>query len=177
MVLVKVDETIQVKGKQTITITKDHTFEVTDGDYKSTIDKGKSTVTISTGDHSLTVSKGASLYEVSQGNHDLKVDGGNNTTTVSKGNDTTTVSLGNIKMEASAGGIDIKAAQAINIESSLSIKLTVGGNTLTLDNTGVKIDGIMLAFSAQALAQLKSPMTTVSGDGMLTLKGGIMMIN
>jgi len=177
MVLVKVDETIQVKGKQTITITKDHTFEVTDGDYKSTIDKGKSTVTVSTGDHSLTVSKGNSLYEVSKGNHDLKIDTGNDTTTVSKGNQTTTVSLGNIKVDASAGAISITAAQAINIESKLSINLKVGQSTLTLDNTGVTIKGMMIAVAGQVSTDIKGLMTSLKGEAMLTLKGAITMIN
>jgi type VI secretion system secreted protein VgrG len=159
MVLVKVDETIQVKGKQTITITKDHTFEVTEGNYKATIDKGNS------------------LFEVSTGNHDLKVDTGNHTTTIGKGNQTNTVSLGNIKVEASAGSISVKAAQAINIESSLSINLKVGQSTLTLDNTGVTIKGMMIAVAGQVSTDIKGLMTSLKGDAMVTIKGGITMIN
>jgi type VI secretion system secreted protein VgrG len=58
-----------------------------------------------------------------------------------------------------------------------SITLTVGGNSITIDQTGVTIKGIMVSVQGQATAELKSPMTTVNGDGMLTLKGGITMIN
>jgi type VI secretion system secreted protein VgrG len=35
----------------------------------------------------------------------------------------------------------------------------------------------MVKVAGTAMATLKAPMTTVSGDGMLTLKGGIMMLN
>jgi type VI secretion system secreted protein VgrG len=34
-----------------------------------------------------------------------------------------------------------------------------------------------LSLQGTATAELKSPMTTVNGDGMLTLKGGMVMIN
>ena len=33
------------------------------------------------------------------------------------------------------------------------------------------------AAKVEVMAELKAPMTTVSGDGMLTLKGGVVMIN
>jgi type VI secretion system secreted protein VgrG len=58
-----------------------------------------------------------------------------------------------------------------------SITLKVGQNNLKIDQTGVAINGVMIKIAGQAMAQVKSPMTTVSGDGMLTLKGGIMMLN
>jgi type VI secretion system secreted protein VgrG len=35
----------------------------------------------------------------------------------------------------------------------------------------------MVQISGQATAEMKSPMTTVKGDGILTLKGGITLIN
>jgi type VI secretion system secreted protein VgrG len=37
--------------------------------------------------------------------------------------------------------------------------------------------GPMLKMKADGMAELASPMTTVKGDGMLTLKGGLVMIN
>jgi type VI secretion system secreted protein VgrG len=46
-----------------------------------------------------------------------------------------------------------------------------------LDQTSVTLKTTMLKMEAQATADVKSPMTTVKGDGMLTLKGGITMIN
>lgn len=85
---------------------------------------------------------------------------GNQTTTLSKGNQTTKLDLG-----------------AIQTEAMQSIELKVGANSIKIDATGVTIKGVMVKIEGTAMAQLKSPMTTVSGDGMLTLKGGIAMIN
>jgi type VI secretion system secreted protein VgrG len=160
VVLVKVDETITVQGKQTITITKDHTFEVTQGNYKSTIDQGNSTYEVSQGNHSMTVDTGNHTTKVSTGNHDL---------TVSTGNQTVTVSVGNITIKASAGAIDIEALQ--------SITLKVGQSTFKMDNMGLTLKGMTISTQAQLQAEMKGVMTTVNGSGMLTLKGGITMIN
>ena len=178
VVLVKVDESITVQGKQTITITKDHTFEVTQGNYKATIDQGNSTFTVSTGNHDAKISTGNSTYTVSTGNHDLKVSTGNLTTTVSTGNHSTKVSMGNHDLQVSLGNITVKAAVgSITMEATQGITLKVGGNSIAIDQTGVTIKGIMVTVAGDAMATLKSPLTTVKGDGMLTLKGGITMIN
>jgi type VI secretion system secreted protein VgrG len=151
VVLVKVDETITVKGKQTITVTKDHTFEVTEGNYTSTIDKGNSSVTVSKGNHSLKVGMGNQSTEVSMGNYDLKV------------------SLGNITVKAGVGSISMEATQ--------SIALKVGGNSITIDQTGVTIKGMMVSVAGTVSTEVKGLMTKVGGDVMLTLKGAITMIN
>jgi type VI secretion system secreted protein VgrG len=106
---------------------------------------------------------------IGNGNDTLNVKTGNRSVKISTGNDTLDVSTGNISIKADAGKIDIQAMQ--------SITLTVGSNSLTIDATGVAINGTMVKVAGTALATFKSPMTTVSGDGMLTLKGGIMMLN
>ncbi len=160
VVLVKVDETITVQGKQTITVTKDHTFEVTQGNFTSTIDTGNSTFTVSTGNHDAKISTGNASYTVSTGNHSSKI---------STGNYDLQVSLGNITVKAGVGSISMEAMQ--------SITLKVGQNTLTIDQTGVTIKGMMTSVQAQTQAELKGLMTSVSGSAMLTLKGGITMIN
>ena len=151
VVTVKVDETVTIKGKQTITVTKDRTIEVTQGNLKTTVDQGDQTTKVSTGNRSTTVSMG------------------NDTTKVEMGNSSLDVAMGNIKINADLGKIDITAMQ--------SITLTVGGNSLKIDQTGIQLDGIMVKITGQAMAQMSSPLTTVKADGMLTLKGGITMIN
>lgn len=93
----------------------------------------------------------------------------NRSVTVSQGNDALDVALGNLSIKADAGKIDVQAMQ--------SITLTVGSNSLKIDQMGVTINGIMIKVAGQAMADIQSPMTKVSGDGMLTLKGGIMMLN
>jgi hypothetical protein len=46
-----------------------------------------------------------------------------------------------------------------------------------IDQQGVTVNGIMIKVAGQAMADIGSPMTKVSGDGMLILKGGMMMLN
>ena len=151
VVTVTKDETVTIKGKQSITITGDRTIEVKQGNLSTTVD---------------------------QGNHSLTVSTGNSSTTISTGNMSTTVSTGNSSLETSLGNISIKAdAGKVTVDAMQSIKLTVGGNSITIDQTGIQLDGIMVKITGQAMAQMSSPLTTVKADGMLTLKGGITMIN
>lgn len=107
--------------------------------------------------------------EVSQGNEKLTVGQGNRTVTVSQGNDTHSVKMGNISVKADAGKITVEAMQ--------SILLKVGGNSIKIDQSGIKIKGMMVTVQGDIKADVKSPMTTVEGSGMLTVKGGIVMIN
>ena len=66
--------------------------------------------------------------------------------------------------------IKIESQSEITISALSKITLKVGSSTITLEQQGIKID-------APGTLDAKSPMTTVKGDGMLTLKGGMTMIN
>ena len=143
---------------------KDYTTEV-EHDQTLTVDncrvvtvKKDETVDIQ-GKQSITV-KADRTIEVTQGNL---------ATTVDKGNSSLDVSLGNISVKAAAGKIEMEAIQ--------SITLKVGGNSIKIDQSGIVLDGLMVKITGQAMAQMSSPLTTVKADGMLTLKGGITMIN
>ncbi len=121
--------------------------------------------------------------------------GNGRTTTVSKaddvltvdpGNITTTAKSGNIKTEASLGssahssmlGYTIKStADSVKISAAISIELSVGANSIKIDNSGVAINGVMVKIAGTAMLDMKSPMSQLGGDGMLILKGGIMMLN
>jgi type VI secretion system secreted protein VgrG len=104
-----------------------------------------------------------------KGNDTLTVKTGNRDTKVSKGNDSLTVSLGNHTIKVGAGSSKSEAAVAI--------ELKVGGNSIKIDQSGITIKGLMVNIQGTTTAEMKSPMTTVKGDGMLTLKGGLTMIN
>ncbi|WP_372571940.1 type VI secretion system Vgr family protein [Ruegeria jejuensis] len=106
---------------------------------------------------------------VSEGNMATTVETGNQTIDVDKGNQTTTVKMGNIQVDAKAGKITMTAAQ--------SIELKVAGSSVKIDPKGVTIKGPMIAVTGDAKCDVKSPLTTVEGSGMLTLKGGVVMIN
>ena len=85
------------------------------------------------------------------------------------GNQTTTLKLGNQTTKLAAGASKTEAMQGIEFK--------VGANSIKIDPSGITIKGIMVKVEGSAMAQLKSPLTTVAGDGMLTVKGGITMIN
>jgi type VI secretion system secreted protein VgrG len=99
----------------------------------------------------------------------ITVSQGNRSVTISQGNDSLTISTGNLSIKASTGKIAVNAMQ--------EIELTVGGNSLKIDQTGVSITGTMVKIAGQAMLDMKAPMSTLKGDGMLTLKGGLVLIN
>jgi type VI secretion system secreted protein VgrG len=41
----------------------------------------------------------------------------------------------------------------------------------------VTINATKVSVQGQAMVQIQGPMTQVSADGMMTLKGGVMMLN
>ena len=142
---------------------KDVTVEV-EHDRTTTIDNDDTTTVKH--DQSLTV----------QNKQTVEVDAGRTTTiksgdklTVQNGGLTITASADNISIDASAGAIKVQAAQ--------SIELTVGNSKITIDNSGVTISGLKISVEGQTMVQVKGAMTQVNADGMMMLKGGVMMLN
>ena len=66
--------------------------------------------------------------------------------------------------------ITVDSGTEITISAKTKITLKVGGSSIVIEQAGIKIVGA-------ATADMTSPMTTVKGDGMLTLKGGMTFIN
>ncbi len=131
-------------------------------------DKGDQTIEIQN-DRKITLNQGNDTLNVKKGNRELNVDTGNNTLNVKQGNDNINVSTGDYVLKVDAGNATITAMQ--------SIVLKVGSNSVKIDQTGITIKGMMVKVEADATLDAKSAMTTIKGDGMLTLKGGITMIN
>jgi type VI secretion system secreted protein VgrG len=71
------------------------------------------------------------------------------------------------------------------LESKAKIVLKCGGSTITMTPTEIEIKAptitikadMKLDMSAGGIASLKAPMTDVKADGILTVKGGMVMIN
>ena len=137
------------------TVGQDHTQEVK-RDYKYTVG-GNYTLKL-TGDQK----------EEVQGKREVTIQG-NETLTIEQGNAKTTLSAGNCEITSSMG--------EIKLEAMTSIELKVGTSSIKVSQEGVEISGTMNKISGQAMVQIQAPMTQVSGDGMLTAKGGIVMIN
>ncbi|MEX0285073.1 MAG: type VI secretion system Vgr family protein [Paracoccaceae bacterium] len=151
------------------------TEQITDGDKFRQIDKGSETIKIKK-DKTQTV-EGKHTKTIT-GNDTLTVKQGNLSETIKMGNMSTEVSMGNKKTEVKMGNISTKASLgAITMEAMQKIELKVGPSKITIDMSGVKIEGPMITVKGTAMTTVKAPMTTVKGDGMLTLKGGVTMIN
>ena len=163
------------EGNLVQTIYMNSTETIKEGDLKLTLEKGsritgiktdetttiegKSTHTI-TGNTAVTIKTGNKTETVQTGNHALEV---------SKGNQSTKVSLGNVTIDASAGKVAITAA--------MEIKLTVGGNSVTIGPAGVTIAGTMVTLDGKAMTEVKGAMVKVAGTGMLDMSGSLVKIN
>jgi type VI secretion system secreted protein VgrG len=203
--VVENDDDLKVLHDQTITVTNARTLTVKDADETITIEKGNRSRTVSTGNDTLTVSKGNRAVTVSKGTEMLTVSEGDRTVTVDKGkdtlnvstgdrvvlvktgNDTHTVSTGNreVKVEVgndtltvSTGNHTVKvSAGASSTEAAQSITLKCGPSEIKLAPDGITIKGLTVKIQGETMASLKAVKTDVNGDGILTLKGGITMIN
>ncbi len=154
------------------------TIDIKQGDVSETLDQGNYTTKLSQGNMSTTLDTGDCTLKLSQGNLSQTLDAGGYTLKLTQGDVTETLTAGNHSTKLSAGNHEVKlTAGASSIEAMQSITLKVGGNSLTIDQTGVTIKGLMVSVQGQIQLELKSVMTTVNGDGMLTLKGGITMVN
>ena len=155
---------------------RDQTEEV-GRDRKTTIHTGNDTYTLEKGDESHTVTQGKRTTQIQQ-NEALTVVQGDMSTTVSQGNQSTTVSTGNQSTDVSMGNISVKADMGqITVEAMQSIQLKVGQNTVTIDQTGITLKGMMISSEAQVQLQTKAPISQHNADAMMTIKGAITMIN
>lgn len=94
---------------------------------------------------------------------------GNDGLIVEQGNMSVVMKMGNQETNVKLGKSSTEAMQAI--------ELKVGSSSIKIDQTGVKIKGMMVTVEGSTKAEVKAPMTEVKGDGMLIIKGGITMIN
>jgi type VI secretion system secreted protein VgrG len=127
------------------------------------------TLTVEQGDRKVEIQQGNVTETLSMGDMKVNLKQGSVTETLDLGNHSTKLSLGNYEVKASAGASKIEAMQSITFK--------VGGNSVTIDQTGVQIKGLMVKIEGQVMLDLKGVMTTVNGNGMLTLKGAITMVN
>jgi type VI secretion system secreted protein VgrG len=159
-VTVQKDETVAITGKQTIQVQGDQSLTVTQGNMTTAVSTGSHSLTVDTGNHSMKVSTGDHSTEISMGNVAVKIDMGNLDTSLPMGNASLKLDLG-----------------AITYEAMQSITLKVGPNSITINQAGVTVKGIMVQITGQAMTTVKGPMVEVAADAMLKLAGAITMIN
>ncbi|WP_332117392.1 type VI secretion system Vgr family protein [Azorhizobium caulinodans] len=163
------DDTLTVSHDQTITIKNNRTETVQEGNESVTISKGNRTLTVSEGNDSLTVTKGNRSATISEGNDTLTLAKGNVTTTLNGGNHTLKLDSGNATMQCDGGSITLQAAQTITLK--------VGGNSITISQSGISLSGTQITISGSAKVQVSGSMVNVSGDGTVQVKGGLVTIN
>ncbi|MBS0522963.1 MAG: type VI secretion system tip protein VgrG [Proteobacteria bacterium] len=98
----------------------------------------------------------------------VTINKGNETVTLEQGNQTTELKLGNISVKCDLGSITMEAMQ--------SITLKVGQSSVTIDQMGVTVSGMMIKIDGQVMTEVKGLMTQVQGTAMLQLAGGIITI-
>jgi type VI secretion system secreted protein VgrG len=170
------NETITIHGTRTETVDKDETITI-HGARTEKVDKDESITIV--GERSTTIGKADSLTI-----------GDASTQSIAKAQSISigeglTLSVGKDRSE-SIGGNDslsvskalaVKAGTTLAIEANTSIELKVGQNSIKLEQAGITIKGMKVSIEGSIATEVKGVMTTVKGDGMLTLKGGVTMIN
>ena len=106
------------------------------------MDKGSRTVT----------TFGADTLKVTKGNRVVGLDAGNYEIKVLKGNHSTSVDLGKITSKATDG-----------------IELSVGANSIKIDNTGITLKGANLTLDGSAAITLKS-------GGSISIQGSMIQV-
>ena len=142
------------------------------GDLTQTIYANK-TETIKTGDMTFKIEKGSEHRDIKTdknekigGNSDLKVTG--NVKEAVTGNQDLKVT-GNLS-EKTTGTFKSTTTGAVTIESMQKIELKVGGNSITIDQAGITIKGLMIETNASTTAEHKA-------GAMMTIKAPMTMIN
>lgn len=138
-------------GSQTIQVWKDRTETVKTGNETIDIEKGNRKVTLGMGDETF----------------DIKM--GNRKVTLGMGNDELNLKLGNQKTKLDLGQSETEAMQQIVFK--------VGSSSLTINQMGITLSGIMIKIEGTALLKAEAPLTQVNGSGLLKMSGGIVMIN
>jgi type VI secretion system secreted protein VgrG len=105
---------------------------------------------------------------IEQGDESHTVRKGSRTTTVHK-DDALTVQTGDYSLSVSAG--------KITVEAKISIQLKVGGNTITIDQSGVTVKGLTVDQEAKTSFKVAGAMVQVQGKAITTVQGGIVNIN
>jgi type VI secretion system secreted protein VgrG len=124
-----------------------------------------------TGSLSLTVS--GDVIEVFKGNHSeqvtsdyyLKADN-----IVIEGMTNLTIKVGQSYIAIESGGISIGTSGTIELQDSGGLTIQSGASISMQDSAGLSV-------KSDAQVQVDAPQTTVKGDAMLTLQGGMVKIN
>ncbi|OSQ51929.1 type VI secretion system Vgr family protein [Marivita geojedonensis] len=106
---------------------------------------------------------------INEGTYTETVKKGDHITNINRGDHNTTLKMGNMDVSVKSGKITVSAAQ--------SIEFKCGGSTIKMDPMSITMTSPTITVDAKMKADVTSPKTTVNGSMMLTLTGGLVMIN
>lgn len=89
----------------------------------------------------------------------------------------TTILNGDDLLKVEKGNLTQDVANEVLIKAGVKITLQCGGSKIVMDPGSITLESPVINVKASATLEAKSPFTTVKGDGTLTLKGGIVLIN
>lgn len=108
------------------------------------------------------------------GRHVTQDIGVNQTETVGSNRST---SIGSNDTHNVGAALKIEAGTTIASKAPQSITLTSGPSSIKLDPTGITLKAPIIKIEATGILDAKGAMTNITGSGMVTVKGGIIMIN
>ena len=174
------------EGSQTITIEKDRTIEVKEGndtytvkkgDRTATVETGNDTYTVKKGDRTLTIETGKDTHTVKTGDRLVSVDTGNDTHTVKMGNRAVNVDMGNDTLTIKMGNQTTKLNLGKSTTDAMQgIELKVGGSSIKIDQMGITLKGMMVTVDGSIKTDVKGLICQVTGSAMLKAGGGITML-
>lgn len=140
------------KGSEKLTMTAQKDLLLTvKNDVTSKIGAKRDTE-ITKGDDTLVLKQGSLNITLNKGDMEQNV----------TGNLTTSLTNGNYSLTATGGSGNIKTDKTCVVESTQSIELSVGDNKITISPSGITLSGTMIK---------------IEGEGMTTIKGGIINLN
>jgi len=164
------DDMLTVDGKQTITVKKDRSLEVTEGNETHTVKAGTRSVKVK-GDE--THANEAKFTHTVDGDYALTVKG-KMTIDVTGG---LTISAEKITIKSESGEISVEAATNLKLKGTKDLNAE-GGVNFSAKGAQTKIEGSAQLDIESPMANFKaSGMGEVSAGGVLTVKGGIVKIN
>jgi type VI secretion system secreted protein VgrG len=158
--VVKKNQVEHVENNRSETVDKDHIEKIGKDRHLKIVGKEAKSV-----DESLSLTVKGDVIEAFKANHSEETGGDyylKAANIVIEASSNITLKVGSSTIAIEAGGIGIKTSGQLKIEAS--------------GTADIKSDG-PLTLESSAKADLKSPMTTVNGDGMTTIKGGLVKIN
>jgi type VI secretion system secreted protein VgrG len=100
------------------------------------------------------------------------------TATITKGNESLTVKMGKMDTLVEMGNITTKASLGkIEIEAMQSITLKVGMSKIHMTPTSISIESLQIDVKAQLALNSEGLMATHKAGAIMTIKGGLVLIN